>query len=171
MPPAIASTFTTSPPSDHMTSTASSERFTFCKSGQNKCAIFDINFCQFRRSDNEMPKFHTWLFKTPTGITGILLLALIFLIYIFAIQYSRRHVFNAFWRTHNLYPILYILIVVHGLGKLIQPPIFYFYFLFPIVSGTALNTYALSLTFHTTRRCSPWIDSYQQVGKKWKSLL
>lgn len=84
--------------------------------------------------DDKLPKFYNWCFQTPTGITGVLLLCLIFLIYIFAIQYSRRHVFNAFWRTHNLYPFFYMFIVVHGLGKLIQSPIFYFYFLLPVVS-------------------------------------
>ncbi|KAI2797837.1 hypothetical protein BLOT_015257 [Blomia tropicalis] len=95
----------------------------------------DIN-CLFREIyfiDGQLPKFHTWACQTPTGLTGILLLCLLALMHIFAIQYSRRHVFNAFWRTHNLYPLLYILIVVHGLAKLIQPPIFYFYFIIPFV--------------------------------------
>ncbi|KAH6937564.1 hypothetical protein HPB50_001717 [Hyalomma asiaticum] len=45
----------------------------------------------------------------------------------------RRHVFNAFWNTHNLYPAFYILMVLHGLGRLVQPPIFYYFFLGPLV--------------------------------------
>lgn len=57
-------------------------------------------------------------------------------IYVFAMQYSRRHVFNAFWLTHNLYPVLYVLTVLHGSGDLIQPPIFHFFFLGPCVLFT-----------------------------------
>lgn len=85
-------------------------------------------------SANDHPKFHTWLFGTLTGLSGFGLLLLLFVIYIFAMQYSRRHIFNAFWSTHNLYPLFYVLIVMHGLGQLIQPPIFYLYFLLPVVS-------------------------------------
>lgn len=56
--------------------------------------------------------------------------------YVFAVQFARRHVFNAFWKTHNLYPILYILMILHGIGHLIQEPIFYYFLLGPCVLFT-----------------------------------
>ncbi|XP_046910014.2 dual oxidase 2 [Dermatophagoides farinae] len=87
-------------------------------------------------TSNEMPKFHHWVFGTLTGLTGFSLLCLLFIIYIFAIPYSRRHIFNAFWITHSLYPLFYLLMVLHGLGRLVQPPIFYFYFVIPLTLFT-----------------------------------
>ncbi|CAG2174102.1 unnamed protein product, partial [Oppiella nova] len=93
-------------------------------------------FREFYHSSDELPKFLYWCWGTITGITGVLLLCLVFLIYVFAIQYSRRNIFNAFWATHNLYPILYILMILHGLGRIVQPPIFYQFFTIPIILFT-----------------------------------
>lgn len=58
------------------------------------------------------------------------------LMYVFAVQFARRHVFNAFWKTHNLYPVMYILMILHGIGHLLQPPMFYYFFLGPCVLFT-----------------------------------
>ncbi|GFT66944.1 hypothetical protein NPIL_295941 [Nephila pilipes] len=93
-------------------------------------------FPNFHLNPQNPPKFPYWLFQTITGITGALLVIVLSLMYVFAIQFARRHVFNAFWKTHNLYPILYILIILHGIGQLIQEPIFYYYFLGPCVLFT-----------------------------------
>ncbi|OTF83735.1 hypothetical protein BLA29_000768 [Euroglyphus maynei] len=90
----------------------------------------------FLHFSNEMPKFHHLVFGTLTGLTGFGLLCLLFIIYIFAIPYSRHHIFNAFWLTHSLYPLFYLLMVLHGLGRLVQPPIFYFYFIIPLTLFT-----------------------------------
>lgn len=59
------------------------------------------------------------------------LVMILSLMYVFAIQFARRHVFNTFWETHNLYPVVYILMILHGMGQLIQEPIFYYFFLGP----------------------------------------
>ncbi|XP_035207728.1 dual oxidase 2-like isoform X3 [Stegodyphus dumicola] len=90
-------------------------------------------FPNFHLDPQKPPKFPYWLFQTITGITGVFLVIIMILMYVFAIQFARRHVFNAFWKTHNLYPLLYILMILHGIGHLIQPPIFYYYFLGPCV--------------------------------------
>jgi dual oxidase len=71
-----------------------------------------------------LPKFQDWCFKTIPGLTGVILLLLMCLLCVFATPYARRHTFQAFWATHSLYPLIYLLMVLHGLGKLIQPPIF-----------------------------------------------
>ena len=94
----------------------------------NLLTIYSVN------SSDELPKASYWVWQTITGVTGVLLLCLIILMYVFAIQYSRRNIFNAFWNTHNLYPILYVLMVLHGLGRVVQSPIFYNFFTIPIVS-------------------------------------
>lgn len=90
-------------------------------------------FSNFHLDPNNPPKFHYWCYQTITGFTGILLVLTMVLMYVFAVQYSRRHVFNAFWKTHNLYPILYLLMILHGMGGVLQRPIFYYYLLGPCV--------------------------------------
>ncbi|KAH9369450.1 hypothetical protein HPB48_014370 [Haemaphysalis longicornis] len=90
-------------------------------------------FREYYHATDELPKFHYWCFATMTGLTGVFLLMLLSVMYVFATPFARRHVFNAFWNTHNLYPAFYILMVLHGLGRLVQPPIFYYFFLGPLV--------------------------------------
>lgn len=52
--------------------------------------------------------------------------------YIFSSQYSRRHVFAAFWTTHHVCAVLlYIGLILHGSGRLVQQPIFYIFFMPP----------------------------------------
>ena len=65
------------------------------------------------------------------GLTGIILLCVVVVMYVFATQYSRRHVFVSFWRTHQLYVVLYLLMVLHGSGNLVQRPFFHYFFLGP----------------------------------------
>ncbi|XP_046845729.1 dual oxidase 2-like isoform X2 [Xenia sp. Carnegie-2017] len=94
---------------------------------------FDLT-CLFRnyfRRTHELASFHYWCWETITGLTGVLLLLVVAVMYIFATQYSRRHVFNSFWLTHQLYVILYLLMVLHGSGNLVQRPFFHYFFLGP----------------------------------------
>ncbi|XP_043197071.1 dual oxidase 2-like [Amphibalanus amphitrite] len=92
--------------------------------------------CLFRdyfRSTDVLPKFHYWCWETITGFTGVLLLLNMAAIYVFAVQYARRNVYKGFWATHNTYPFFYILTVLHGSGRLVQEPFFYYFFLGPCV--------------------------------------
>lgn len=52
--------------------------------------------------------------------------------YVFATPYARRNAFNAFWNTHNLYIFLYIFMIMHGLGRLVQAPITHTYLIGPL---------------------------------------
>ncbi|XP_071953230.1 dual oxidase 2-like [Antedon mediterranea] len=90
--------------------------------------------CLFRDvyiQDGQMLTFSFWIFKSVTGITGVLLCIILSIMYIFATQYARRRVFSLFWVTHSLYVVVYVLIIFHGTGALLQRPTFYRYFLFP----------------------------------------
>ena len=58
------------------------------------------------------------------------------IMYLFATEYARRKAFRAFWYTHASYPLFFILMLAHGAGRLIAPPIMYFYCLGPIVLFT-----------------------------------
>lgn len=78
-----------------------------------KCLIKEMAF----DSDNR-PDFLFWMSKTVTGVTGVLLFALVSAIFIFAQEKIRRKAYRWFWRVHNLYPLLYILSLLHGLAKL-----------------------------------------------------
>ena len=71
-------------------------------------------------STDDLPKFHYWLFGTITGFTGVLATLVVFVMYVFAQQYARRATFRGFWLTHHLYIILYILMFMHGAGRLVQ---------------------------------------------------
>ena len=69
-------------------------------------------------------------------MTGALLCFILILMYVFALQWVRTNIFNAFWLTHKLYIAVYILTILHGATRLIQHPWFYFYFLGPAVLFT-----------------------------------
>ena len=53
-------------------------------------------------------------------MTGVLEVIVLAIIYVFATQTSRTHIFNAFWITHKLSYVLYILILLHGASRVVQ---------------------------------------------------
>lgn len=73
------------------------------------------------------------MFASITGISSIFLIVLLALIFIFAAERSRKFIFNWFWFTHSLYPLVYLSIFLHGLGRVIQQPEFYKYISVPLV--------------------------------------
>ncbi|KAM7158614.1 dual oxidase 2 isoform 1-T3 [Molossus nigricans] len=76
-------------------------------------------------------KFYWWFFQTVPGMTGVLLLLVLAIMYVFASHHFRRRSFRGFWLTHHLYILLYVLIIIHGSFGLIQLPRFHIYFLVP----------------------------------------
>lgn len=50
-----------------------------------------------------------------TGMTGVLLLVILAVMYVFASRHFRRVSFQGFWITHHLYMLLYILVKYFGL--------------------------------------------------------
>ncbi|XP_033750428.1 dual oxidase 2-like isoform X2 [Pecten maximus] len=98
-------------------------------------ASTDLN-CVFReyfRATDILASFQYWTFETITGFTGVILTLIIIIMYVFAIPYARRNLFNAFWFTHNFYILLYIFLVLHGSGRLVQSPLFQNFFYGPLV--------------------------------------
>ncbi|CAK9295218.1 unnamed protein product [Gordionus sp. m RMFG-2023] len=87
----------------------------------------------FYHLSDETPKFHNWLYGTITGLSGILLIMVLTIIYVFALPFARRYLFNMFWKTHNLYVVFYLLTFIHGLGMMLQMSIFYLFFLGPMI--------------------------------------
>ncbi|XP_013772431.1 dual oxidase-like [Limulus polyphemus] len=79
------------------------------------------------------PTITYWLFQTITGITGILLFAIICIIFIFAHPLIRQKAYKYFWCTHTLYILVYILCVMHGLAKLTGAPRFWYFFIVPAI--------------------------------------
>ncbi|XP_004709549.1 dual oxidase 2 [Echinops telfairi] len=76
-------------------------------------------------------KFYWWFFQTVPGMTGVLLLLVLAIMYVFASHHFRRRSFRGFWLTHHLYILLYILIIIHGSLALVQMPRFHIFFLVP----------------------------------------
>lgn len=90
--------------------------------------------CLFREVSWEsdfLPSFHWWVFKTVTGVSGFMATLITVAIFLFALPFARRLNFNLFWYTHNLYPLYYFLMLLHGAAQLVQQPIFWLYFLGP----------------------------------------
>lgn len=71
-----------------------------------------------------LPTFFYWLFLTVTGFSAFVLTLVTIVMFVFAVQYSRRYAFQAFWFTHHWYVVFYILMLVHGSGRLVQDPLF-----------------------------------------------
>ncbi|XP_053573547.1 dual oxidase 1-like [Bombina bombina] len=83
---------------------------------------------------SELPqKYYWWFLQTIPGLTGVLMLAVLSLMYVFSANHFRRISFRGFWLTHHLYIVLYILIIIHGSFGLLQEPTFYVYFMVPFI--------------------------------------
>ena len=66
-------------------------------------------------------------------MTGIILTLIVIVMYVFAMPFARRNLFRAFWITHSFYILLYIFLIMHGLGRLVQSPLTHYYLLGPLV--------------------------------------
>ncbi|KAK3606293.1 hypothetical protein CHS0354_037969 [Potamilus streckersoni] len=98
-------------------------------------ASMDLNcqFTEYFRATDVLASFHYWAWLTITGTTGMILVVIVIIMYVFALPYARRHVFKAFWVTHTLYMLLYTLLILHGSGRLVQAPLTHYYLLGPLV--------------------------------------
>ncbi|XP_067871575.1 dual oxidase 2 [Heterodontus francisci] len=104
--------------------------YSFCVSSLSSLACLFPNV--FIDDGSELPrKYYWWFFETIPGMSGVLLLVVMAIMYVFASRQFRRMSFRAFWVTHHLYVILYILILIHGSSNLIQQQSFYLYFIVP----------------------------------------
>lgn len=90
----------------------------FAQQTENDTAIV-LGFYVNGRS-HELPGYHHWVWSTATGVTGVLLWVQTVVISFFSLPSIRRRLFVAFWLTHNLYPIFYALLLLHGASRLVQ---------------------------------------------------
>ncbi|XP_012261755.2 dual oxidase-like isoform X2 [Athalia rosae] len=79
-------------------------------------------FPNFFHGTHEIPKFHYWCWQTMTGVTGIALTVLAATIFLFSHSLVRKKFYNLFRYAHSMYPIFFILMILHGTGRLIQQP-------------------------------------------------
>ncbi|KAI1304162.1 Dual oxidase [Halotydeus destructor] len=96
-----------------------------------KCLVQEIGF----DSDNR-PTFSFWIFGTVTGITGIGLVLVVSIIFIFAHPKIRQKAYSYFWTAHSFYIVLYILCLLHGLAKITGTPRFWMFFIGPAIIYT-----------------------------------
>ena len=71
-------------------------------------------------SSDFQPSISYWFFATVTGSTGIMLVAVMSIIYVFAMPAVIRRAYHAFRLTHLLNFLLYALTIAHGLPKLLD---------------------------------------------------
>ncbi|NWR41001.1 DUOX2 oxidase, partial [Regulus satrapa] len=99
----------------------------------------------FTNDGSQLPqKYYWWFFQTIPGMTGVLLLVVLAVMYVFATHHFRRVSFQGFWITHQLYMLLYVLVIIHGSYALIQQPRFYIYFIIPALIYSADKLHSLS---------------------------
>ncbi|XP_010715457.1 dual oxidase 2 [Meleagris gallopavo] len=99
----------------------------------------------FMNDGSQLPqKYYWWFFQTIPGMTGVLLLIILAVMYIFATHHFRRVSFQAFWITHHLYMLLYVLVIIHGSYALVQQPRFHIYFIIPALIYGADKLLSLS---------------------------
>lgn len=91
---------------------------------------------------HELPKFHYWCWGTMTGVTGIFLTIVTGLIFVCSLPMVRKSFYNWFSLIHSLYPIFYILMMLHGSGRLVQVIniVIYNYQLFLYIQGAKFQT-------------------------------
>ncbi|VDM57623.1 unnamed protein product [Angiostrongylus costaricensis] len=87
-------------------------------------AVFGSNF---------LPSICYWFYGTITGLTGILLVAVMSIIYVFALPCFMKRAYHAFRLTHLLNVAFYALTVLHGLPKLLDSPKFGYYVVGPVI--------------------------------------
>ena len=93
------------------------------------------------------PTFTYWLFETMTGITGVMLFVVMVIIFVFAHPVIRKKAYNYFWKAHSLYIALYILSIIHGLGRLTAQPTFWLYMIGPAIIYTLDKVISLRTKF------------------------
>ncbi|NXW37652.1 DUOX2 oxidase, partial [Phaetusa simplex] len=99
----------------------------------------------FMDDGSQLPqKYYWWVFQTIPGMTGVLLLVILAVMYVFATHHFRRVSFQGFWITHHLYVLLYVLVIIHGSYALIQQPRFHIYFIIPALIYSADKLLSLS---------------------------
>ncbi|NXX37946.1 DUOX2 oxidase, partial [Tricholaema leucomelas] len=99
----------------------------------------------FTNDGSQLPqKYYWWFFQTIPGMTGVLLLVVLAVMYVFANHHFRRVSFQGFWVTHHLYVLLYVLVTIHGSYALIQQPRFHLYFIVPALIYSADKLLSLS---------------------------
>ncbi|NXP53088.1 DUOX2 oxidase, partial [Heliornis fulica] len=99
----------------------------------------------FLNDGSQLPqKYYWWFFQTIPGMTGVLLLLILAVMYVFATHHFRRVSFQGFWITHHLYVLLYVLVIIHGSYALIQQPRFHIYFIIPALIYSADKLLSLS---------------------------
>ncbi|NXA53234.1 DUOX2 oxidase, partial [Nothocercus julius] len=89
-------------------------------------------------------KYYWWFFQTIPGMTGVLLLVILAVMYVFATHHFRHVSFQGFWISHHLYVLLYVLIIIHGSYALIQQPRFHIFFIIPALIYGADKLLSLS---------------------------
>ncbi|CAJ0942291.1 unnamed protein product, partial [Mesorhabditis belari] len=87
-------------------------------------AVFGSNF---------LPTISYWFYNTITGLTGILLVCVMSIIYVFALPSIMRRAYHAFRLTHFLNVAFYALTMLHGLPRLLDSPKFWYYVIGPII--------------------------------------
>ena len=86
---------------------------------------------EFNFPSDQRPGIDFWFFQTLTGLTGIALFIIVIFIFTFAHPRIRKKAYNFFWMTHQLYVLLYVFSLLHGLARLTGPPRFWTFFIIP----------------------------------------
>lgn len=73
------------------------------------------------------------VFETLPGLTGLVITAVMTLMYITAFSSVRRPMFEVFWFTHHLFIIYYVFNFFHGAAGILEAPTFWAWTIIPVV--------------------------------------
>lgn len=76
------------------------------------------------------------LFTTLPGLTGLIVIEIIILIFSSAMIYVRGPMFNVFWYTHHLFIVFFMLLCIHGGAQIFGLVTFWYWIILPAFAYT-----------------------------------
>eukprot|EP00002_Diphylleia_rotans_P021803 TRINITY_DN4253_c0_g1_i6.p1 TRINITY_DN4253_c0_g1~~TRINITY_DN4253_c0_g1_i6.p1 ORF type:complete len:534 (-),score=105.83 TRINITY_DN4253_c0_g1_i6:1925-3526(-) len=80
---------------------------------------------------DERLNFTQYLYTTLPGLTGVLLVLTMIIMYSAAHEKIRRPYFESFWYSHHLFILFFGLTIIHGMGEYVGATAYWYWFLGP----------------------------------------
>ncbi|CAO1437791.1 unnamed protein product [Diamesa tonsa] len=81
---------------------------------------YDSRFQEINWAKDETDNMFRLLFATPTGFSGIIMLACLIIMWIFSTRQMRNFFYNSFLGVHHLFLLFYVMMYYHPLSDIIK---------------------------------------------------
>ena len=89
------------------------------------CYLPDVAY-----SSGFLPSFTFWIYQIPTNQIGVLLT--LFFIWFITVAFWRNWIYSTFILVHQLFPVIYVGLIIHGMHQLFAYPVTWPFLLFPL---------------------------------------